>query len=269
MKICWMEVFRVERLYRILISPREIFDEIREKPSILMPLICILIFGGFWAAVETYNVDEGVYALEAKAQSQMSQLFSTLLEGDLEGLDEQSQELEELNELILEGEDVDVEALGVTSEDIARVRTNATVFAPFMFALGTGIVLLLIGTYYFIAAKVVNVEIGWDKWFAFACWAALPYVIGYIARVVLVSFGGADSSNLLDPLTWFGFEEGWAKFLSIPLFWSFFVAIHGFQSWTGKDAKTSTVVVVLPAALAVVFLFVVGGLTESLVQAVN
>ena len=263
---------RVERLVRVLTSPREVFDEIRERPSILLPLICILIAGGVWAAVQAYNVDEAIYALEAKAQNELGQVFSTILGGDVEQLEEKAQDLDEIEELtrrVAEGETIDVDSLGVSSEDIARVRTNATAMAPFMSAVGIALVLLLLGTYYFIAARVVKVEVGWEKWFAFACWAGLPYVVGYIVKIVLVFFGGAKLGNALAPMTWFGFEGAWAMFLDGPLFWSFFIAIQGFMCWTSKDVRTSAVVVVLPAALAVGLLCVLEGFSEFAVQSLR
>ncbi len=259
----------MERLVRVLTSPREVFDEIREKPSILLPLVCILLVGGIWAAVEAYNVDEAVYALQVKAENQLGQVFSTLVEGDVEKLEEQSKdmkELEELNLRVLKGETIDVESLGVSAEDIARVRNNATAMAPFMSAVGIALVLLLIGTYYFIAARIVQVEIGWDKWFAFACWAGLPYAVGYIVNSVLIVFGGSGLANALAPLSWFGIDGAWALFLNIPLFWSFFVAIQGFQSWTSKDARTSAIVVLLPAVLTLGLVYVLEGFTNFATQ---
>ena len=248
----------MERLWKVLISPREIFDQIREHPPFLVPLLCILMLGGVSAATVLFHADETTHAIVAQTWKLSGETISATLSGDEDLVAELAEEMKEFQDWVVEGDNLHRADLDVTDEEIAQARFWSAVIALFTSAIGTMIVLLILGTYYWVVAKVLSIEIGWPKWFGFACWAGLPYGVGYVVQILLVSLGGEGASNALAPLTWFGLNTGWAAFLDIPLFWSVYLAIHGYQSWTSRDETTSVVVVALPSVLFAVGLLFFG-----------
>ena len=202
------------RLARILVSPRQVFDGMRDKATFALPLWSILIVAFVCLLLIFINYD-------------------------------------------------DVTA-GVLQDDGTVMRE---VDPQLVFFLGTGAVvvwawssilsvclLLAWASYYWVAGKVLRVDVGWRNWFGFACWTAVPGILGSVADLFVAKLGGPNPpitfSSLPGMIGWFGtthFEVYWIPF---SLVWTLYIAVNGIMSWTQKSLLTSLAIVTPTIVLA-------------------
>lgn len=187
----------MNRLWRVLYQPRQVFDEIREWTPISLPLWAILMAGFVCYVIILTNFRSHYYFLGVL----VSIVFS-------------------------------------------------------LWSLTWTLILLLVwATYYWIASTILKAGKQWSDWFGFTCWTAVPAVLGSIGGMLLFEFSGVNTHELLEPYPffwWFGMMVPNVFLIPIPLIWTFYIAVNGLKSWTGRNTRTCVLVALVPVvALAV------------------
>ncbi len=225
----------MDKLWRVLYEPTRVFDEIRDDCPIMLPLAVVAVLSAIIMGLTlgVFTSDEAIkkqLEAELEAQEMLLEMNSPLVNAET---------IEQVRESIEDGSAIPI------------ARMSAAIGSPIAFAIGLVLGFLLTGTYFFIVGKIVRADMGWDSWFGFACWCAMPVVIGLAVQMVLTATGSANAPTFLSPLTWFGMSDFWATYLSIPVLWSVYIAICGLQSWMDKGWVTSAIVAIIPVAVVV------------------
>ena len=126
--------------------------------------------------------------------------------------------------------------------------------------IGMPIAFLLGGLYYFIAAKITKVPLGFKHWFSLVCWASLPIVLSSIAAIIILLLRDNDqvlpsvlqalSLNELvfhRPLGSPG--QAFLDSLNIPAFLSMVLAVIGTHVFSQRSWQYSAIVALLPSVL--------------------
>jgi hypothetical protein len=212
-----------QNLIDIITAPSAAFTRLKEKPTILFPLLLVLI--------ATVSVQVGYVLLTDRgflADQQMEQ----------------------------------VEALlpNMTAEQRENARQNvlnqSTVVMILNAGIGTAVFLFLIMALYALylrfASKFSFVELGWKAWFSLMCWTSVPTVFGALASWVLLLSNSNGQLPMLD-LNALNFAnllglapEGVLAYLTPLHFWSFALLALGYQNWTKKNLATSALIALAP-----------------------
>lgn len=122
------------------------------------------------------------------------------------------------------------------------------------------IVLSIMALYFLIIAKVKKLEFGFTKWFTFVTWSAVPGLIALplgIMQIMLASNGQLGMEQLnptsLNQL-FFHFAPGhaWQGLLDsiqLPMLWSIYLMVIGYQVWAKSTRASALVVVIAPYAV--------------------
>lgn len=231
----------MERLWKILISPKQEFDEMREDVSIILPLVTLLLVVGVCGAIATLMTPDETFIANLETQIEM-----------LENMG-QSDTAEQQRNLLDD------------PAAISMMRTmeagGALIFGP----IGLVIVLLLLGTFYFVVGKIVKSDASWGDWFAFSCWVSIPAAIGAVATLALMAIGStALATNGLAVLGWFGMTAPWAMAITIPALWTLYITINGLDSWLEKGVVTSVIVALIPLVVSMLVASMVAGMQEAM-----
>ena len=125
---------------------------------------------------------------------------------------------------------------------------------------GTLVSFTIYGVYYLIVSKIRNVEFSFGKGFALGVWASVPLLLLFPLGVlqILLASNNQISYESLNPLSlnelFFHYETGHSmatvlSTLSIPMFWSIFVSIIGYEVWGKATRATATVTVLAPTVV--------------------
>ena len=218
----------MDKLWRVVYDPSTVFDEVRENCPILQPLGVVVVLGVIMSALTA-----GLFTSD---QAYKERLMADVGSDQTAKIRVPSDHVEQTRETIENG------------AFVPEARRLAAIGKPLALASDLLWGFLVVSTYYFLAAKVVSAGRNWISWFGFACWCAVPALVGLLAEMVLTAAGSAYAQTVLSPLTWFGITDSWAMYLSIPVLWSFYLAVCGLQSWLNKGWATSVVVAVIPVA---------------------
>lgn len=200
----------MSKLWRILFFPKQVFAELRDNASSVLPLGLLVTCGSICIA-SIALLDDTVYdEREINTQQFQSDLVATT--------------------------------------DRTTRAAHAIVVSA-LYVLGVVLSLLTLATYYWIGGKSFQVDIAWRRWFAFACWSAVPIIFWSIATTAIVFIGGVDFKHGLAPLTWLGVAQPWAALLNVALPWTVVISIHGIRSWGSQRVGTSTIIVLVPFVL--------------------
>ena len=126
--------------------------------------------------------------------------------------------------------------------------------------IGLPIAFLISALYYFIAAHVTKVPLGYKHWFSMVCWASLPIVLNAIAAVLFLLLRDNDQigPGTLQPLS---FNElffhvplgargqSFLDSLSIPALMSTALSIIGVRVFSLRSWLYSTIVALIPLVL--------------------
>ncbi len=206
------------RLARILVSPRDVFDEIREKTTYALPFFTILA-------------------------ASLVCLLSVFISYD---------------DLTVSAVQDDGTIARVVSFDNIFHSGIGAVYVWVWDSIWTCCIFLVWTSYYWVAGKLLNVVTSWRNWFGFTCWTAVPAILGSIADALyfeLTSIGPVVSFALL-PWYYLSFNSDAlisVYWIPIPLVWTLYIAVNGFTNWTGKNLKTG-LMVVLPSVVVVALL---------------
>ena len=227
------------KLWRILYSPKKVFDELREDQHTGLPVLITI------GAVAISTLVVAILTMPSYEEVEEYRKQSILLESepDREFARKRRQELYE-------------EVYGPQDLPLhARVRANLTDIPESI--LGYLLTLVLGATSFWIVGKSINSEILWRHWFGLAAWVQLPVVLIVILDVVLAA---TDRNRIL-----FSFDVGGTQnYLTTQTIWhvwSFVISVAGFRSWTSKGpmaciglAIFAVLILVIPAFLLITFL---------------
>ena len=210
----------MNRLWRVCTLSRQVFDEMKDKTPILFPLLLvvgvtlILWFFTFISAVfNLFNVSV-VHQLftEDALQNNFFVSRDTLLEKGVGSL---------TFEFIL---------LGLLSRSFELVYE-------------VGVRLLLLGTYFYIIARCLRIDIKWENWLRFGCWTYIPMaVIPAVSNIVDELVPWNFSSYLFAYVLWF-------VSLLLPIMWSMSITVQGLRSWTTQKTAFCIGVAAIPYVL--------------------
>ena len=219
----------MNKLWKVLIAPRQVFDELKDTNSFVLPLLLLLATGAVCVATFAYVTPDETYVEHVLDQVEIQEELDVVPE----------ETIGDLREDLL------------SSDGIAATRISATIVAPVLYVVGIVLGLLILATYYWVAGKSFETGLSWKSWFSFSCWAAMPLVVWSICTFVLLIIGGDGLIHGLAPLTWIGITPPWAVLLNIPLVWTVVISIQGIRSWGSKRSSTSTIIVLVPYVLYV------------------
>lgn len=213
----------------------------REDVSIVLPLVTLLLVTGICGAIIVYMTSDEVFrtALEAQIET-----FENM--GELDAAEQQRTALED-------------------PSAISLMRTMGAIGALIGGPIGLGIVLLILGTFYFVVGKIVQSDASWGDWFGFGCWVSIPVAVGAIANVVLMAVGGLGMAESgLAILGWFGMNAAWAMAITIPALWTLYISINGLDSWLQKGVVTSVIVALIPLVFGMLMASMFSNVQESI-----
>jgi hypothetical protein len=147
-------------------------------------------------------------------------------------------------------------------EAAAKMMTKDTFFYS---SIGGAVIVLpialsIMALYFLIIAKVKKLEFGFTNWFTFVTWAAVPGLIALplgIMQIMLASNGQLGMEQL-NPTSinqlFFHFAPGhaWQGLLDsiqLPMLWSIYLMVIGYQVWAKSTRASALVVVIAPYAV--------------------
>jgi hypothetical protein len=146
------------------------------------------------------------------------------------------------------------QAQGVLSKNLMMISSvgGIVVVVPLIYA--------IYALYYFVVAKIKNLQIGYGKWFAFVCWTSMPALLTLPlgAIQIMMAQAGHLDINQLNPVSlnslFFHLESGrhWASLLdsiSLITVWTVVLSVIGFQAWSKMSRAASVLVVLLPTVV--------------------
>ena len=216
----------INRLFKVLFSPAEVFEKVKKSPQVFLPII-------FLTLVVTGTT--GYYAYQMNAP--------VIMEKQLE----MSGKADQLSD--------------AQKDKIVEMQSKYVKYTtPIGAVLGTPIMLLLVGLYLFIAAKLMGSDAGYGQNLAVAVYGSAPAIIAMVVAFAIMLTGDASTTvfqNLIPSNVgyFFPMEEVGKKLYvllkSIDFFsiWKFIIMIIGFSTITGAKTWKSAAVILVPWAL--------------------
>lgn len=209
-------------LINIIAGPKEAFTSIREKPTVLVPLLLITLL--------TASVQYG-YFTTVDREFLIDQLI------------EQAQSVVNIPEDQLRA---GYESTSTNSIMIQSV-ISVLLIVPIIMALYAGYLSLI--------SKFTYDEIRYRQWFSLTCWTGIPAIFVAIAGwvVLLGNSDGMISLQGINPLTLnsliFQTEGRFASLLNainLAQIWSVVLMVIGYRQWTGKSGVKATAIICAP-----------------------
>lgn len=209
-------------LINILTSPKEAFVSLKEKPTVLVPLLLIVLslaslqWGYFNAVDREFLIDQLVEQSQAFANAPEDQIRENL-------------------------------------ENIppSRLAIQSAVSIVIIFPL----IMMLYAGYLSLISKFTYDEIRFKQWFSLSAWTGLPSIFIALAGwvVILTNSDGMIGATDIQPLSLNslifqtdGPFAGMLSNLNLLQFWSLALSALGYQHWTGKSLSKSTTIVIAP-----------------------
>ena len=216
----------INRLFKVLFSPGEVFEGAKKAPKALLPLI-------FLTLIVTGTTS--YYAFQMNAP--------VIMEKQLEMSGKANQLSDEMKDKIIE-----------TQSKFVKYTT------PIGALLGTPIMLLLVALYLFIAAKLMGSDAGYGQNLAVAVYGSAPAIIAMVVAFAIMLTGDTSTTMFQDLIPsnigyFFPMEKVGKKlyilFKSLDFFsiWKFILMIIGFSTITGVKTWKSAAVILVPWAL--------------------
>lgn len=207
----------------ILAAPKDAFTDIREKPTVLLPLLLIILSlasmqWGYYNAVDRdFLIDELVEQTQAFANVPEDQIRENM----------------------------------ENNFTPSRLAIQSAVAIAVMMPL----IMMLYAGYLSLISKFTYDEIRFKQWFSLSAWTGLPSLFIALAGwvVILTNSDGMIGLRDIQPLSLnsviFQTEGPFATMLSnvtLIQFWSLALSALGYQHWTGKSLTKSTTIVIAP-----------------------
>jgi hypothetical protein len=216
-----------QNLIDILTSPSAAFARLKEKPTILFPLLLVLISATSVQAGYILLTDRGF--LVDQQLEQVETMFPQITSEQLDVMEEQ-----------------------MLGQSATVMILNAVISVSLLLL----VVLALYALYLKFASKFSFVDLGWKHWFSMLCWTSVPTVFGALASwvVLLSSSNGQVPITGLNPLSFTSLlglstQSGPLAQLTPLYIWSFVLLALGYQHWTKKGLVASALISLAPYVL--------------------
>lgn len=229
----------MDKLWRILYSPRRVYDDLTKDVQVRIPLLTIL------GAVAIFAIAIAILAPHPRptaeeVENYRKQMILLEHESDREYAEKRRQELRE-------------ETYG-PQDIVPGTQISANPWAPVTWPLGFLVFAVWMGTCFFLVGRWTGSQLSWDHWFGFCVWSELPTVISSALDVVFAAMGQNR------PLLFESSGQGWHFYLNpIVIFglWSLFIQVQGLRSWTSKGLGVCIVRALLTNLMMIVPLLLV------------
>ena len=223
-----------DKLFRILFTPRKIFDELREDQHTGLPVLTIIGI----VAITSLVVAILTTPTYEEVEEYRKQAVLLQEEPDREYAKKRSNEL---FEEVYGPQDLPMNArIGASLSDIPAS------------VLGCLVMFVYVASIFWIVGRSIKSEILWRQWFGFAAWIQLPVVLTVILDVILAA---SDRTRIL-----FSFNIGGSSVIATTLAiwhtWSFVIAVGGLRSWTAKGWGTCIGLTLFAFLLLVIPVFI-------------
>lgn len=213
----------LQNLIDIFTAPRAVFARLREQPSVLLPLLLLIVAMSSIQVGYIATTDRGFFVDQMVEQALNAN--PTLRESDLRPA---------------------YESLSPTFLMVSAGLGTAVTFA---------VVLLLYAAYLNFMGKFSHDGYRYRHWLSLSAWTGLPALFTALsAWLVMLSGNGQVSMTALQPLsldTLLGINSGKQLLLnlSLPQFWSSILLVLGYQYWTRCGWLRATLVALAPILL--------------------
>jgi hypothetical protein len=212
----------IKTLINIISSPTEAFISIKEKPTVLLPLLLILIFAasmqyGYFNAVDPeFLIDQTVEQAAALTNQPESQIRESLA-------------------------DIDSDSIMIQS------IISVIIIVPLIMAFYAGYLSLI--------SKFTYDEIRFKQWYSLNCWTGILSIFSAIAGwvVILTNSDGMIAQMEIIPLSLnnlifqtTGPFQTMLSQLHVIQIWTLGLLSMGYANWTGKSLGKSVAIVVAP-----------------------
>lgn len=209
-------------LINILTSPKDAFTSIREKPTVLVPLLLITLltasvqYGYFHAVDRDFLIDQLIEQQQAFINVPEDQLRANL-------------------------ENVPTNRIAIQSV------IGALLVVP--------LIMLLYSGYLSLISKFTYDEIRYKQWLSLVAWTGIPTLFVVLAGwvVILSNADGLIGLQDINPLTlnYLVFQTegkfaGLLNAINLAQIWSVVLVALGYRQWTGKSGLKSAMIVLAP-----------------------
>lgn len=214
------------KLIDIFLQPSAVFASLRERPQPALPILLLVFASTLGTALYFHKVDLGWF------------LEQSILQSNPE----------------------------ISDAELARIRdsagTGATIrwAAPVSSAIGIGAISLILGLYYWLAAKLSAVSLSFKESLALSGWSSMPTLINSL--LILLGTLTMDSQTPLESLSLttvdpllvqLPSDHPWktlASSFTFLAFWTTFLTALGWKQLAGSGSwRTPVIVAVLPSGL--------------------
>ena len=220
----------INQLFKVLFSPAEVFEKVKKSPKVFLPIIFLTLVVTGTTGYYAYQMNVPVVLEKEMGMSKFTRQLSDTQKDQI--IERQSK-----------------------SKYTRIARPIAT-------ALVTPIMLLLVGLYLFIAAKLMGSDAGYGQNLAVAVYGSAPVIIAMAVAFAIMLTGDASTTvfqNLIPSNVgyFFPMEEVGMKLYkllkAIDFFniWEFIIMIIGFSTITGAKTWKSAAVILVPWALLI------------------
>ncbi len=239
----------MDKLWRILYSPRRVYDELSTNVQVGLPLMTILgvvaistlaiAFLAPTPPLSSYDLDP-----------QRMQLGLVANEANLEYA--KSQRDREPREAIIDSPSIP-----------AGIRVSAAPWEPLTQPLIYFLCFVWAGTCFLIVGRAAGSGFSWRQWFGFVWWAQIPLIFGAVADVTLAAFG---LDRPIFPTISIGELAIYGTTTTIWFWWSFIIEVQGLKSWTSKGIGACIGLALLANLLIAIPIFLVLTVVSSIVS---
>ncbi|MGV3592294.1 MAG: YIP1 family protein [Gammaproteobacteria bacterium] len=216
-----------QNLIDILTAPSAAFTRLKEKPTILFPLLLVLLTSASVQVGYVLLVDRGFMA--DQQIEQVEAMFPNVTDAQLEQM----------------------------RENVLNTSTTTLIVSAMVnVALILFVILALYALYLKFASKFSFADFGWKAWMSMVCWTSVPLVFSALASwiVLLTNANGQVPMQDLNALSFanlLGLEadSGPLFYLSPLYLWCFVLLALGYQHWTKKSFVASALIALGPYIL--------------------
>lgn len=216
-----------QNLIDIIAAPSAVFARLKEKPTILFPLLLVLLTSASVQVGYILLTDRGF--LIDQQMEQVRAMFPNITDAQLDQM-------------------------------AANSRQTSTTSLILNSAISTAVVLFLIMALYALYLKIVSKfsfsDFGWKAWMSMVSWTSVPVVFGSLASWVIMlanpngqvpmqDLNALNFSNLLG----LDIDSGPLFYLTPLYFWCFALLALGYQHWTKKSLVASILIALGPYIL--------------------
>lgn len=213
-----------QNLIDIIAAPSAAFARLKEKPTVLFPLLLVLLASASVQVGYILLTDRGF--LIDQQMEQVEAMFPNLTDAQLEQMAENSR---------------------------ATSTTALILNAGISTALILFLVMALYALYLKFASKFSFSDMGWKAWMSMVSWTSVPVVFGALASwvVLLANANGQVPMQELNALNFSNLlgldvDSGPLFYLTPLYFWCFALLALGYQHWTKKSLAASALIALGP-----------------------